>query len=389
VAGVCTASATTSCGENGVACNNCGTSSLACTSGGSCVGVVPTVYDPNWSTGATFSADDLSISTKATATVEIRALDGRSKGKWYWEVTATGGDGATDSGGIGIAGSDFPNTAGYLGSALSSMGFGYGSCCYVWYTDWTGVSLPSGNTPTTAAIKSGNIYMFALDMDSGILWAGNNGVWYNSGNPATGGSPAATGLSGTVYPAVTFYGSSINAFTANFGSSGFVYPVPAGFYPGFGAEKYGYPTLGCPTSSAFSPGYLLGEKVTVPVSVTLTGIGFQAAAAGVNVVIAVYDASGAGGAPGKLVAATASTPVGIGPNQIPVPATPLPAGGYWIEADYNANATICHDSTTTNPIDYITLAWGAAPPTPPATFPAPPTMTSYNSFYASYWVIAE
>lgn len=55
---------------------------------------------------------------------------------------------------------------------------------------------------------------------------------FNGGDPVTTVNPTAVGLSGTVYPGVTFYQASINAFTANFGASPFVYPVPPGFNPG-------------------------------------------------------------------------------------------------------------------------------------------------------------
>ena len=84
-----------------------------------------------------------------------------------------------------------------------------------------------------AAISPSNVYMFALDMDAGSLWAGQNGTWYNAGNPATGTNPIATGITGKVYPAVSFYSSSVNAFTANFGATAFGYTVPTGFMSGF------------------------------------------------------------------------------------------------------------------------------------------------------------
>jgi hypothetical protein len=95
------------------------------------------------------------------------------------------------------------------------------------------VTLPSGDPPNGSAINTGILYMFALDMNAGKFWAGQNGTWYNGGDPASGTNPAAAGVSGTVYPAVTFYANSINAFQANFGDQPLSYPVPSGFTPGF------------------------------------------------------------------------------------------------------------------------------------------------------------
>ncbi len=71
--------------------------------------------------------------------------------------------------------------------------------------------------------------MFALDMDNGKFWAGQDGSWYNGGDPAADLNPVAIGLSGTVYPGVTLYSSSINEFTANFGASDFAFAPPTGY----------------------------------------------------------------------------------------------------------------------------------------------------------------
>jgi hypothetical protein len=38
----------------------------------------------------------------------------------------------------------------------------------------------------TDPVKTGIVYNFALDLDGGRFWAGQNGTWYNGGNPATG-----------------------------------------------------------------------------------------------------------------------------------------------------------------------------------------------------------
>lgn len=120
-----------------------------------------------------------------------------------------------------------------FGVTPSGLSFGAGSSfATTYWTSWTGVTT-NGAPPANSAVTAGNVYMFALDLPSGRFWAGQNGTWYNAGNPATGANPAATGITGTVYPGVTFFASSINAFTANFGPSGFTYAIPASFQAGF------------------------------------------------------------------------------------------------------------------------------------------------------------
>jgi hypothetical protein len=192
---------------------------------------LPTAWDPSWSpAGVTASSGNLSVSGNSAGVKAVRTVVGRSSGQWYWEVAATGGDGVTDEGGIGILERGAPNDN-YLGAVPSGLSFGYGGFPQYWM-DWAGATLTATPPPATSYVKVGITYMFALDLDTGRFWAGQDGAWYGGGDPATATSPVATGLSGTVHPGVVFYPSSSLAFTANFGASAFARPVPAGFAPG-------------------------------------------------------------------------------------------------------------------------------------------------------------
>jgi Divergent InlB B-repeat domain len=194
--------------------------------------IIPTRWDARWSTaGVAFTNGDLSISGNTAATKNVRTISGKSTGKWYWEITATGGDGVANGGGIGIAESAMPNTALWIGNVPSGLSFGYAANASYFMT-WANAIL-NGAPPVNSYVKSGIVYTFALDMTTGAFWAGQDGTWYNAGNPSTGVNAVVTKLSGTVYPGVTFYASSINAFTANFGGSPFKFAVPSGFNPGF------------------------------------------------------------------------------------------------------------------------------------------------------------
>jgi hypothetical protein len=193
---------------------------------------VHATWDTSWSiAGAVRYADnDRSAQNTSGTTANVRTNIGKRTGKWYWEIKATAGDPASNSGGLGFLESAMPNNAAYIGYVASGLSFGYGPSNTEYYFNWAGVTR-NGVPPAGSAVTSGTTYMFALDMDGGRLWIGHNGAWHNGGNPATGAAPVATGVTGTVYPGITFY-NNVNAFTANFGNAAFTYPVPAGFNAG-------------------------------------------------------------------------------------------------------------------------------------------------------------
>lgn len=195
-------------------------------------------WDPNWSPAGTitYANGNLSIASASATRKNARTTIGRSTGTYYWEVKANSGSAATNHGGIGLAEAVMPTTASFLGSEPSGFSFGYGAANTVFYMNWAGATF-AGTPPAGTSIEAGNIYMFALDATGGFLWCGVNGTWFNAGVPTVGGgaasNPTVSGLSGTMYPAVSLYENSTNSFTANFGQSSFVYAVPLGFSPGF------------------------------------------------------------------------------------------------------------------------------------------------------------
>ncbi len=195
----------------------------------------PVTWDPAWSeAGLNFTNGDLSISSGVTVgTHNARTTNGRDKGKFYWEVKVTAGDPTKNHGGIGVMESAFVNNAPYIGvnGTPSGMSWGYaGNPTYFMF--WAGAAL-NGQPPATSYVKAGDTYMFAIDLDAHLFWGGTNGVWYNAGDPANGANPAMKDFTGTVYPGITFYPNSGNAFTANFGQNAFTYTPPAGFKRGF------------------------------------------------------------------------------------------------------------------------------------------------------------
>lgn len=156
-----------------------------------------------------------------------RATQGKSSGKWYWELTQTGSN--SDWMG-GIADSAFL-LSNYLGTTTESWGYYPHGGGYI-YKDWSGTTAVSGVSFTTTTVN-GTTLMFALDLDNHALYLGKDGVWSNGGDPAAGAALTGAviyGITGTIFPAVTVYSS--NSATANFGATPFKYSVPAGYHAG-------------------------------------------------------------------------------------------------------------------------------------------------------------
>jgi hypothetical protein len=348
---------------------------------GTFTAVTPITWDPNWSVaGATYSNGNLSVSGNTAGTKDIRTTVGKANGKWYWEVTATGGNG-TNNGGLGLADTTWPNTSNYVGYLGNSLGFGYGGDTYYAF----GWATPPSSPGPGSAIKTGTVYMFALDMNTQQLWIGQNGTWYNNGNPAAGTGAVETGLGATtVFPALTFYANSINSFTADFGQSMFNYSVPAGFNPGFYYSSDGtdgYPAQ-FPQAGSFSQDYLLGEQINVPTGGVLLRFGVISSAAGPQVKMGLYTDSG--GNPNTLVAQMSGTLV-AGVLEVPAQQVYLPAGNYWLLADYNTGAGPYQEAfgTTTNSVHYISETFATALP---STWPVASQMV-YNGAHFNYYVV--
>lgn len=133
-----------------------------------------------------------------------RGTVGKASGKWYWEVTVN-----ALGGGVQLGAETSSHTlANFVGSAAN--GWGYTS---------TGSSWDEG-TPLAgwaATYTAADVIGVALDMDSGEISFYKNGVLQGK----------LTGVSGTVYPAVS--AAQSGAATANFGGSAFTHTIPTGF----------------------------------------------------------------------------------------------------------------------------------------------------------------
>jgi hypothetical protein len=131
-----------------------------------------------------------------------------SSGKWYWEVTIGGTDGATQPK-IGVLS---PTVLTETSSSvdIATAGYAYSRNGTKW--------IVSVNSAYGSAFTTNDVIGFALDMNAGTLVC-----YLNNTSQGT----LATGLSGLLSPAMTGY-NGITLF-ANFGQRPFSYTPPTGF----------------------------------------------------------------------------------------------------------------------------------------------------------------
>ena len=137
-----------------------------------------------------------------------------ASGKYYWEVACPSVSGSDENESFGI--SKIP------AKALGSTYLGINTNSYALMLDNAGpdIYFQYNNSATDSGVNAsdGDIFMFALDSDTGKLWFGRNGTWFDSGNPANGSNEkytATVGSDGVYYPVVS--NLSNDAVVFNFG----------------------------------------------------------------------------------------------------------------------------------------------------------------------------
>ena len=192
----------------------------------------------------TLSQGNLTAKETQSAWTPYDSTIAATAGKWYWECKNVSGSPAT---GVmfGIQsqeGSDitgiFSTDGRYPGYYSSRIGFSYHASGTYYYN---GASTTTGSVTYT----TGDIIMFALDMDNGFLYAGKNGTWNNSGNPTSGASGTGNvynGFSGKpISPCNALNGSTILT-SMNFGNSPFTIASGNADANGYGNFEYAVPS---------------------------------------------------------------------------------------------------------------------------------------------------
>ena len=160
---------------------------------------------------------------------------GVTSGKWYFEAKAVDVGGDTQIGVYdGTDGLGWPDN--YLGVNTSSWGMISGN----------GKTIHGGSLVSYGdSVSDNDIIMVAVDMDNDKWFAGENGTWHNSGDPAAGDNPANGGIddgTGTIFPAISNNSPNNIDWQFNFGNPIYANSSDAADANGYGAFEYAPPT---------------------------------------------------------------------------------------------------------------------------------------------------
>lgn len=163
------------------------------------------------SSGApTITQANLNVATPVSGFGNSRSTIGVSSGKWYWEVTAVSATNNVYM--IGVSNSSATMTN-YFGSDANGWGY-FGN---------NGQKYNSGSgTAYGATYTANDVIGVALDMNAGTL------TFYKNG---TSQGTAFTGLTGTLFPAISDGNGTTDSATmnVNFGQRPFSYSAPSGY----------------------------------------------------------------------------------------------------------------------------------------------------------------
>jgi hypothetical protein len=171
--------------------------------------------NPLWcNSNITLSNGNLDLSSTTLAWKSVSSTIAiPTSGKWYFEVLQTV---ATSYLNVGVV---------PVGFTLSNHP---GSTSTSWSWQSSAAKWNSSQTSWGSATTNGDIIMIAVDRDSGKIWAGANGTWFSSGNPASGTNEMFSGLgSDVLVPAIGVY--DITSCVMNFGQRAFSYTAPTNF----------------------------------------------------------------------------------------------------------------------------------------------------------------
>lgn len=164
--------------------------------------------------------DNLTATTSFTSLTDtVRTTTGKTSGKWYFEIITD--TVSTNQNSIGVAPKSL-NVDHLVGT--NDVGCGYSK---------------NGSIACNGKINTNNINNFqakdvigvAVDLDNQKIYFSKNGQWQGGGNPdiLTGGFDLESSIGTEFFPAITI--SKGFQYTANFGHTDFLYPIPSGFKP--------------------------------------------------------------------------------------------------------------------------------------------------------------
>ena len=177
-------------------------------------------WDPANTFGTwTFSNSDRAADSATNAAV--LSLNGKSSGKRYFEITWT------------VITANYASTvrhdAGLQSQAVApSLGSVRGVNASA-YNRAGAIFVDNVQVATYTALAQGDTILCAVDLGTGKIWYGRNGVW--NGDPAAGTGEAGTMPAGTYKLAAGYEsaGADHNTYLIRSASNELLYAVPAGF----------------------------------------------------------------------------------------------------------------------------------------------------------------
>ena len=135
----------------------------------------------------TYTTSNYSYNTRSTL--------GMTSGKFYWEQKVNNATAVK----VGLCTSQYDpsldtdsSTAHYGGAGGGGVYVLMSNSTTTWQSTFSDTSKATGSYTNAIASTSSSILMGAVDVDANKLWVGVDGVWMNSGNPATGANAQIT-----------------------------------------------------------------------------------------------------------------------------------------------------------------------------------------------------
>jgi hypothetical protein len=191
----------------------------------------------NESGNITITEGNLNYTSTGGTDETNRCTFGFTKGKWYFESKYINDANYIDVGVGSASDSDIATPRFHMEMAGYYMLQSFTSYTKVW---------DNGSLIATLAASAENdIHMYAIDMDNNRFYAGKNGSWYSSGDPANNSNPLISMDNGytTLMPSVCTKGdgaASLNFGSPSYSESGgetdgdgygnFAHAVPSGYY---------------------------------------------------------------------------------------------------------------------------------------------------------------
>jgi hypothetical protein len=195
-------------------------------------------------------------------------------GKWYAEFYITS---RAFSGSVGIGISQA--TRSFVSQSGDTARFAWGRVYFDNASTFIGPS--NATTGSVTNYTTGDTIGLAFDSDNGRVWWSKNGTWYGTGgspDPATGTSPAYTGLTRASYTdgfVATCEGYSSSTVDANFGQRAFTYTPPSGF-KALNAFNLPTPTIGATSATRANKNFDINLYTGTSATQTITNAaGFQ------------------------------------------------------------------------------------------------------------------